>query len=108
MKNDISLYANYGNRSEPAASSRGGGGRAYLLAKANAWTGVEREEGERVHHQILAQTFVDEPVGVEFLSCGDAQRSANVASGLQSCSKRTCGSPVLRVPVHVEYGVGNA
>ena len=74
MKNDISLYANYGNslRSEPTACSRGGGGRAYLLAKANARSSVEREEDERVRHQVLAQTFVDEPIGVEFLSCGDA------------------------------------
>ena len=39
-----------------------------LLAETDARAGVEREEDERVRSEVFLHAFVDEAVGVEFLS----------------------------------------
>ena len=38
-----------------------------LLAETDAWSGIEREEDERVRNEVLSDALVEEPVGVELL-----------------------------------------
>ena len=41
-----------------------------LLSKANSWPSVERKKDERVRNEVLLDTFIQEPVRIEFFRCG--------------------------------------
>jgi len=40
--------------------------QTHLLAEADPWSRIKREEDERVRNKVLLHTLVQEPVGVKF------------------------------------------
>jgi hypothetical protein len=40
-----------------------------LLSETNSRPGIEREEDERVRNEVLLDSFVQEPVRIEFFRC---------------------------------------
>ena len=76
---------------------------AYLLPEADARPGVEWEEDERVRREVLVQTFVQEPVGIEF-KCYTRNGEDSGFIPPKGISL-TIRSPVVFAAMHEEYRV---
>ena len=76
---------------------------AYLLPEADARPGVKWEEDERVRREVLVQTFVQEPIGIEF-KCYTRNGEDSGFIPPKGISL-TIRSPVVFAAMHEEYRV---
>jgi len=67
-------------RLDEASNYRGRFVVCELLSEANSWSGVEREEDEGIRDEVLLDSFIQEPVRIEFFRCR-GPRSPTIPEG---------------------------